>query len=284
MLEKINGEIAVMSSMKVAKNVGADEFSSIFQALMNHDVDKAFINMEQYLVQIDRFKYRKYVTSLIKLSILDNDMAFTEPMLALSRISRDNYEFDVSIYIQDFYFNFTNGNLKRAAIYLDIVSCSEDVGGIPIDVSDMRVALANEMNRCGMGEGALEVSKPLAKTTSKNFKDNKKKCVSSEELASKYCQLADVISGVLKDDNIAMLEPMSDDDTEKVMRLLKGVLDIDSFVINGVDGKSKHIILKYCGRIGEFIPKGETIKKHMQHLKLKIMKIVFCYMKVFYQL
>lgn len=261
MLKKVNDEVTLMSSIKAAKNAGADEFSRVFKALMEHDVDKAFRNIEQYLVQIDKYSYRKYVMSLIKLSLLDNDMAFTEPMLALSRLSRDDYQMDVSVYIQDFYFNLTNGNLKKAAIYLDIVSCSSDVGGIFIDVSDMRAVLTKEMNKCGMNEESLEVSKPLIKAQSKNIKDSSKKSESLPELASRYCQLADVISGVLKDDNIAMLEPMNDEDTEKVMQLLHGVSDIDSFVVNSADKKNKHIVLKYCGKIGAFIPKGETLRK-----------------------
>ncbi len=267
MLNKINDRIDEMKITKAAKDVGADEFSKITAALMNHDVDKAFKTMEQYLVQIDRYSYRKYVASLIKLSLLDKDMSFTEPMLALSRLSRNDYQFDVAVYIQDFYFNLTNGNLKRAAVFLDIISCSKDVGGIPIDTTDMREALINEMKNKGMHEEALAISLPKAKVVEEPV--IQKKRVSKDELASEYCMLADVVDKVLRDDNVAMLEPMSEEDTEKVMKILSRVKDVDSFIINSTDGKSRHIVLKYCGRIKEFIDRGEAIRKAKRAYSIK---------------
>lgn len=265
-LNRINSRIDEMKVTKAAKNVGADEFSKIANALMNHDVEKAFKTMEQYLVQIDRYSYRKYVASLIKLSLLDKDMSFTEPMLALSRLSRDDYQFDVAVYIQDFYFNLTNGNLKRAAIFLDIISCSKDVGGIPIDTTDMRECLVNEMKNKGMREEALAISLPKPKTCEEPIKNKR---VSKDELAEEYCMLADVIDKVLRDDNVAMLEPMTDEETEKVMKILSRVKDVDSFIIDSTDGKSKHIVLKYCGKIKEFIDRGEAISKAKKAYSIK---------------
>lgn len=257
MLKKVNVKMDDMKTIQAVKAVGSEEFSKITAALMNRDVDKAFRTMEQYLVQIDKYSYRKYVASLIKLSLLDNDMSFTEPMLALSRLSRNDYQFDVAIYIQDFYFNLTSGNLKRAAIFLDIISCSSDVGDIFIDTTDMREALVNEMKSKGMDEEALAVSLPKVKQS-----NNKEKIRQSrEELVSEYSMLTDIIDKVLKDDNVALLEPMSEEDTEKVMGILKQVKDIDSFLVDSTDGKSKHVVLKYCGRIKEFIDRGEAIGK-----------------------
>ena len=257
MLKKVNAKMDDMKSIQAAKAVGAEEFSKITAALMNRDVDKAFRTMEQYLVQIDKYSYRKYVASLIKLSLLDNDMSFTEPMLALSRLSRKDYKFDVAIYIQDFYFNLTNGNLKRAAIYLDIISCSNDVGDIFIDTTDMREALVNEMKNKGMDEEALAISLPKAKGSNNQERIRQ----SREELAKEYSMLTDVIDKVLKDDNIALLEPMNEEDTAKVMEILKQVKDIDAFLVDSTDGKSKHVVLKYCGKIKEYIDRGEAIGK-----------------------
>lgn len=258
MLKKVNAKMDDMKTINAAKEVGAEEFSKITAALMNRDVDKAFRTMEQYLVQIDKYSYRKYVASLIKLSLLDNDMSFTEPMLALSRLSRKDYQFDVAIYIQDFYFNLTNGNLKRAAIFLDIISCSSDVGDIHIDTTDMREALVNEMKSKGMDEEALAISLPKAKV---NNGIQKGSCQSRAELAKEYSMLTDVIDKVLKDDNVALLEPMNDEDTEKVMEILRNVKDIDAFLVDSTDGKSKHVVLKYCGKIKEYIDRGEAIGK-----------------------
>ena len=257
MLKKVNAKMDDMKSIQAAKEVGAEEFSKITAALMNRDVDKAFRTMEQYLVQIDKYSYRKYVASLIKLSLLDNDMSFTEPMLALSRLSRKDYQFDVAIYIQDFYFNLTNGNLKRAAIFLDIISCSSDVGDIFIDTTDMREALVNEMKSKGMDEEALAISLPKAKVSNNQEKIRQ----SREELAKEYSMLTDVIDKVLKDDNIALLEPMNEEDTAKVMEILRNVKDIDAFLVDSTDGKSKHVVLKYCGKIKEYIDRGKAIGK-----------------------
>lgn len=257
MLKKVNAKMDDMKSIQAAKAVGAEEFSKITAALMNRDVDKAFRTMEQYLVQIDKYSYRKYVASLIKLSLLDNDMSFTEPMLALSRLSRKDYQFDVAIYIQDFYFNLTNGNLKRAAIFLDIISCSNDVGDIFIDTTDMREALVNEMKNKGMDEEALAISLPKSKVSNNQERIRQFR----EELAKDYSMLTDVIDKVLKDDNVALLEPMNGEDTAKVMEILKQVKDIDAFLVDSTDGKSKHVVLKYCGKIKEYIDRGEAIGK-----------------------
>lgn len=125
-------------------------FARITSHLMRYDVDSAFELLDEYLNMVDCLEYKRYICDLIKLSILNKEKGFVEAMHSLSLIARGEYEFDVSHYIQDYYFSLVDKDFKKAAIYLDVVALSHTIGGIYIDISDMREALIDTMKKNGI--------------------------------------------------------------------------------------------------------------------------------------
>ena len=125
-------------------------FARITSHLMRYDVDSAFELLDQYLNMVDCLEYKRYICDLIKLSVLNKEKGFVDPMHSLSLIARGEYEFDVSNYIQDFYFSLVDKDFSKAAIYLDILALSHTIGGIYIDISDMRDVLIDDMKRSGI--------------------------------------------------------------------------------------------------------------------------------------
>ena len=160
LLDKVNYELdkleldeekqAVSGKFSIDEAEEKQLFVRITSHLMRYDVDSAFDLLDKYLDMVDCLEYKRYICDLIKLSVLNKEKGFVDPMHSLSLIARGEYEFDVSNYIQDFYFSLVDKDFSKAAIYLDILALSHTIGGIYIDISDMRDVLIDDMKRSGI--------------------------------------------------------------------------------------------------------------------------------------
>lgn len=103
-------------------------FSSIISYLMKNELDDAFYSLRNYMELIGKADYEFLIINLIKISLLEKDIAFTKPMIALTLISKDNYSFDISSYIQEFYVALCQNRFEEARIYLDIISKANKLG------------------------------------------------------------------------------------------------------------------------------------------------------------
>lgn len=103
-------------------------FADVIRFLMNNDLDNSFRTLRNYLVSINKSKYEFLIIDLIKISLLEGDIAFTKPMTALTLVSRENYSFDISIYIQEFYINLSQNKFEESRLYLDIISKGNKLG------------------------------------------------------------------------------------------------------------------------------------------------------------
>lgn len=285
-------ENVVVLEIKTGENINNSIFVDITNSLLNQDIDKAFELIDKYLNDIGKSQYKGYIIDLIKLGLLDKDKAFIDAMSQLSAIGRDKEIFDVSVYIQDFYFSLVNKDFKKAEIYLDILSMSKELGNIDINISDMRVALEEEIKRYGelnkkygldkscvedisisdkidnvegnkvvenVGE-EISVEKVLDEGSCKKIEevtDEQGKEVDDEKLDY---TLADVIDDVLNNSNVVMLEPMSSDECREVLNTVKRFDTIRVSVIDEEDGK-KRIVLRYVDRNLPYVDIGATLKK-----------------------
>ena len=255
MLEKVVIKERELQLDNTVKKIGDEDFSLIFNKLMVSDIDGAILLLDQYLADINKSNCRNYIISLIKLSLLDNDALFTEPMIALSKIRKSDYQFTSAVYIQDFFLSLDSGDLKKAKVFLDIISYSKELGGAEVAIDDLRKSL--EMKKLALSEDDLEVIYPKLKPVVLTEEELPIKDEVEEE---KLLSLADVIANVRENDNIAMLAPMSDEDTSKVLALIDGINDVDAFVITSARGEDKHVVLKFCGRVSNYINIGETLR------------------------
>ncbi len=103
-------------------------FEDVIKYLMENNLDNAFISLRNYLDSIGKGLYEFLIIDLIKVSILERDIAFTKPMTVLTYVARENFKFNLSEYIQDFYETLAQNNFDVARVYLDIISKSDNLG------------------------------------------------------------------------------------------------------------------------------------------------------------
>lgn len=103
-------------------------FATIISYLMKQDFDNSSKSLRIYLSNINKSEYEFLIMDLIKISLIEKDMAFSKPMIALMNISKENFTFDISEYIQNFYETLSQNRFTEARIYLDIISKSNKLG------------------------------------------------------------------------------------------------------------------------------------------------------------
>lgn len=263
LLERINEEInKLKKDDSRSLSVGSDIFVSITNALQNGDVDKAFLLLDQYLERINKKQYKNYIANLIKLDVLNKDKGFVESMHELSCVGRDKELFDVALYIQDFYFNLINKNFMKAAVYLNLISMSKSLGGVEVEVSQMRRALIDEAFKNNIKESDLGL---LGKediiemeVTSDKLDDLLEEITLPEELDITYT-LGDAIDDVANEVSLLMLEPMSDEEISFVTDTCQATDCVQSIVIEEEDG-SKRVFLRYYDKNGPYVDISGTLR------------------------
>lgn len=271
LLEKINEEIKKLESVEVKEeipkktlSVGSDIFANITNSLLSGDVDKAFLLLDQYLESIGKKKYKNYIANLIKLDILNEDKAFVESMHELSCLSREKPLFDVAVCIQDFYFNLINKNFKKAAVFLNLISMSKALGGVEIDVCNMRRTLIDEAFKYKVKESDLGLLGLDEVKEMESYEDVVSESVSEEvsevveDLPIVYT-LADAMEDVLENVNLLMLEPMSDEEIQFVVNTTQETENIQSIVIEEENG-DKRVFLRYVDKNGPYVDISNTLR------------------------
>jgi len=121
--ERFKNYLPIQNQRKtLQKEKKCDEasFDSIFFNLINKRLDLAFKLLNKYLKNINGSVFEFLIIDLIKLSVLIGD-CFTTPMSILSLISRNEYVFNINVYIAYFYKALEAGEIQEAKIYLDII-------------------------------------------------------------------------------------------------------------------------------------------------------------------
>ena len=258
LLERINEEINKLNKEEVRTlSVGSDIFVNITNALQSGDVDKAFLLLDQYLESIDKKQYKNYIANLIKLDVLNGDRGFVESMHELSCVGRDKELFDVALYIQDFYFNLVNKNYMKAAVYLNLISMSKSLGGVEVEVSQMRRTLIDEAFKNNIKESDLGL---VGKEEVIVEDDLSKEIVAPEieDLPITYT-LGDAIDDVVNEVNLLMLEPMSDEEISFVTDTCQATDCVQSIVVEEEDG-TKRVFLRYYDKNGPYVDISGTLR------------------------
>lgn len=112
----------------IISSSSSNTFVDIIGYLVKNDLDNSFRTLRNYLDSIGKKQYEFLIIDLIKVSLIEGDIAFTKPMIALTYVARENFAFNISEYIQNFYENLAQNNFDLARIYLDIISKSNNLG------------------------------------------------------------------------------------------------------------------------------------------------------------
>ena len=283
-LEEVNKEeVEIVEDVVEEKprvlSIGSDVFVKITNSLQVGDVDNAFILLDQYLDSIGKRQYKGYIANLIKLDVLNGDKAFVESMHELSCLSREKPLFDVAVYIQDFYFNLVNKEFRKAAVYLNLISMSKVLGGVDVDVNQMRRVLIDEAFKYKIKENDLGLINKeefneefLTKTVDKNIfeetvveevvdnsSDNEEEPLEVVEDLPVVYTLGDAIDDVLNDTNLLMLEPMSDEEINFVVDTCQETDKVQSIVIEEENG-DKRVFLRYYDKNGPYVDISGTLR------------------------
>ena len=258
LLERINEEInKLKKDDSRSLSVGSDIFVGITNALQSGDVDKAFLLLDQYLESINKKQYKNYIANLIKLDVLNGNKGFVESMHELSCVGRDKELFDVALYIQDFYFNLINKNFMKAAVYLNLISMSKSLGGVEVEVSQMRRTLIDEAFKNNIKESDLGLLGEEEIIEDK-VDDLLEEITLPEELDITYT-LGDAIDDVANEVGLLMLEPMSDEEITFVTDTCQATDCVQSIVIEEEDG-SKRVFLRYYDKNGPYVDISGTLR------------------------
>lgn len=118
-------------------------FVDTVQYLMKQEFAHAFDSLKNYLESIDKLEYEFLIMDLIKISVIQQDMAFTKPITVLTHISRGEFVFDLSEYIQNFYVTLSKNQFDETRLYLDIISKSDCLGQECILTNELEKVLSS---------------------------------------------------------------------------------------------------------------------------------------------
>lgn len=291
--------------------VSGQLFTAITTCLMNQDIDGAYEYVDKYFSHVKKEQYKEYINDLIKLCVLNGGDDFSEVMYVLSDISHDEFEFNIAAYIQDFYYYLPRKDFYRAAIYLDILSMSEKLGGVKFNIGEMKYRLLDDADRAGITEEALGLKKPVAVTNEEKVallpsdkvltvadvmctvgssevsdisedledkkvvvEDDKEETIVPQEEQDAFIEepsqvtytLVDVVDKLLDDTNLIMLEPMSEEDIQRVVKTTQSFPEIQTIVLEEETGE-KRVVLRYFSKRGDWIDISSTLAEANRKFK-----------------
>jgi len=236
-------------------------FTDIIRYLLQKDLENAFRTLRKYLDSINKRDYEFLVVDLIKISLIENDVAFTKPMISLTYLTRNSFVFDISLYIQDFYVALSQNKFDIARIYLDILMNAKNLGINCEFVSDLLQVLNNTEQILDSKITKDEVIQPVEKelTKEKNLKFEASAALSKEEKVNKTIEVKDSEKEfienkhqqLLTEQGIIILRPMDNERRKNIHRIVKTYPDMVSFSIG--EGDKRQIVLRYKPNIDEYV-------------------------------
>lgn len=241
------------------KEVKSDNnFMSLVSSLMSNDIDSAFKYLECYLLEIGKSEYGYIITNLIKLSILEKDIAYTAPMLELSLMNSNNYQFNINNYIQKFYLCLSSERLDEAEIYLNIISSATKINNENLSIDNLYKVLETHKSKTNYQNNTpiLESNNQVQEsnnTYEEEFDDDEDEAVFDSDLPKNNEDIIREQSDIkfiekkhnelIKNKGIIILNSMSKERTNFILNEADKYLDMSVFTI--VDGGKTRIVLRY---------------------------------------
>lgn len=271
-------------------------FSTVISYLLNNEMDKAFDVLETYMKSIGKSEYQFLIIDLIKISLLENDFEFTKPKEALNMLEKDNFSFDVTSSMQDFYIALSQNKYEEARIYLDIISkgnkfcknaiatdklyqvlelsskVSETKSGNSLksnnenevinlqnDNSSLGSAYDESLNSNRISSSKVEKRSTYQKSNT-SHNDFQERDTDFEFVSKKHDEL-------LNNKGIILIKSLKDDKIDKILDIARQYPDMVASVIG--QGKNKQIVLKYKLLTDDFVDIKGLYKKARQALNDK---------------
>ena len=281
-----NSTISQTNTTPLMSNI---TFATVVDYLMQHDFDNLFRALKGYLNDINKSEYEFLIIDLIKISLIEQDVAYSKPMIALTYISRENFIFDISEYIQNFYEALSQNRLSEARIYLDIISKSNKLGqkcvltdalGQVLNATEKMVnykrnneALdridASIKNAEREQENYVSVQYPISnapiytdeKIVETNILQTTKRKEFLKPINVDYDDTKFINEKLyeLYEKGIVLLKPMDSRRRKKIHTIVKDIPDVTSFSI-GTDS-NRQIVLRFKPFMNEYLDFSATAKE-----------------------
>lgn len=286
-------EIFNPASLSIDEDVS---FSTVISYLLNNQMDKAFDVLDTYMKSIGKSEYQFLIIDLIKISLLEKDFDFTKPNDALNMLEKDNFSFDVTSSMQEFYVALSQNKYEEAKIYLDIISkgnkfCKNAISTDKLyQVLELSSKVSNTQNdksltskyenktenlqndntflEKGSDEtlnsnriSSSEVEKRSTyQKSNTTYDDSQNRDSDLEFVSKKHDEL-------LKNKGIILIKSLKDDKIDKILDIANQYPDMVASVIG--QGKNKQIVLKYKVFADGFVDIKGLYKKARQALNDK---------------
>ncbi len=272
--------------------------ATVISYLMKQDFDSSFKELRNYLNELNKVQYEFLIVDLIKISLMEKDMAFTKPMIALTYISREKFNFDISEYIKNFYETLAQNRFDESRVYLDIISKANKLGQncVLTDCLEQVLNATEKKLNCKKNNEGLDriddslkvvkeepisqvkvqesiQSEPVYQNVDSNNAKNEA-CVDDSSKDSSILQLSkNDVKNSRYDDNefikskldelydkgIVLLGPMDRDRRKSIHNIVKDIPDVVSFCI-GVD-PSRQIVLRFKPYMVEVMDFSEVARE-----------------------
>lgn len=276
--EEILYEEPILSATNISSSAS---FSNVIVFLMKSDLENAFRTLRNYMESINKKEYEFLIVDLIKISLIEKDIAFTKPMIALTYVSRENFKFDISNYIQEFYVTLAQNRFDEARIYLDIISKSNKLGQDCILTEGLLQVLNNaeamidykknnqildnaekafvksqslSIQQSNTNSTSVKISKPITQVESHRVEEpsSDEKITSSAEIRDSEKEFIESKHELLLNgQGIILLRPMNNERRKRIHDMVKEYPDMVSFSIG--EGDNRQIVLRYKPFIDEYV-------------------------------
>ena len=254
-------------------------FADIINLLMKNDLENSFRTLREYLNSINKSEYEFLIIDLIKISIMEKDIAFTKPMTAFTHVCRENFVFDIFEYIQNFYETLAQNRFGEARVYLDIISKSNKLGQSCVLTEELEQVLKKTENYKRdskilnqVDNSPVKSQTPIPKTSVNKKKKNVSQTSGAPVVDEKVIVTIDSSTKDFNDESfikrkldklyengIVLLRPMDDDRIKKIHSVVQNIPDVVSFSI-GTDNKHQ-IVLRFKPYIDKYVDISTILKE-----------------------
>lgn len=221
------------------------QVSEIISSLLNQNINEATDLLKIYLKNIDKLEYEYLILKLIDIN-LKEDKKFDKVILMLIDIDKNNFNYQLHVYLQEFYINLSKNKIDIAKLYLDIINNSYRYG-IDTNIGNFLLETFENTNR----DTTINTKKADEDITIKNeinsiekYQENKTIKDNILKQNKKDIEYIEEKYKILKENkDIIVLKPMREERINELLEILKDYHDIDKFVIEN------KLVLRYISNI-----------------------------------
>lgn len=116
LIEKIKGK-----TESIKTSICKPSMDEVIKLLLNQEYGAAYTILKWYMYNLGNEKYFFLIKNLLRLSLLEHDLAFIKPMSVIIQIKYSTFVFSTTEYVRGFYSAISCSDINRAKIFLDII-------------------------------------------------------------------------------------------------------------------------------------------------------------------